>query len=200
MNTATKLGPGRGRRRVALGSGFTLVEVMVATVLLSFILVSILTTLIDAYRLAAKARYVDHARYVLKSFADQFLTQQTTDSSGNILPMFVATGQTAWGLSWTNFDGTTSSGGSNQSSAPISIPVKLGDNMGTTFTAYISRQVWYVQTTSGTGFGWTTSVPQNSSAGYILEAQFSASFDPTMSQMLNLPMPPVVITVLRAVP
>ena len=63
-------------RRAASPEGFTLVEVMVATILLSMIILGILQVLIGSYRVAAKARYNDHARYIIKSFADQFLTQQ----------------------------------------------------------------------------------------------------------------------------
>ena len=79
-----------GRRKSA-GGGFTLVEVMVATVLLSMIILGILAVLIGSYRVAAKARYADQARYVIKSFADQFLTQQPLDSNGNTLTLFQPT-------------------------------------------------------------------------------------------------------------
>jgi prepilin-type N-terminal cleavage/methylation domain-containing protein len=197
MNFALVQSPSQGPRRVQ--SGFTLVEVMVATVLLSFIILSILSAMIGAYRIAAKARYNDHARYVIKSFADQFLTQQTTDTSGNVLPLFLPTSQTGYGLSWTNYDGSTASGGTNQSTAPASIPVLLGDNTGAPITAYVSRAVWYVFT-SGTQSGQPTSLPQNGSAGYVLRADFTVTYDNSAQTYVGLPLHPLTLTVLRSVP
>src|SRR6202453_509844 len=88
MKLAPEPGSRTGLSRDSSGSGFTLVEVMVATVLLSMIILGILAVLIGSYRVAAKARYNDHARYVVKSFADQFLTQQSSDTNGTILPLF----------------------------------------------------------------------------------------------------------------
>src|SRR5271157_3575139 len=93
-------GPRRGSSRL----GFTLVETMIATVLLSMIILSILAVLIGSYRVAAKARYNDHARYVVKSLADQFLTQQTTDGFGNTLALFQDTTPTGTGLTWTDLN------------------------------------------------------------------------------------------------
>src|SRR5271170_5673612 len=78
LNPAPRQSPQPGQRRAASGRGFTLVETMVATVLLSMMILGILQVLIGSYRLAAKARYNDHARYIIKSFADQFLTEQST--------------------------------------------------------------------------------------------------------------------------
>lgn len=109
---------------------------MVATVLLSMIIISILAVLIGSYRVAAKARYNDHARYVVKSLADQFLTQQTTDTFGNTLALFDITSATGAGMSWTNSDGSpgiqTGQG----------LMVLLGDNTGAPVQAYVNRTVW----------------------------------------------------------
>jgi prepilin-type N-terminal cleavage/methylation domain-containing protein len=100
-------------RRAARKNGFTLVEVMVATTLLTMVGLGILSVLVGAYRVAAKARYRDQARYVIKSFADQFLTQQPADLSGNTYTLFQVTtdsnGNSApvgTGITWTNSDGT----------------------------------------------------------------------------------------------
>ena len=196
MKLAAKPGPSQGRA-APRRAGFTLVEVMVATVLLSMIILGILAVLIGAYRVAAKARYNDHARYVVKSFADQFLTQQTTDSSGNTLPMFTApTSATGYGLSWTNSDGSVSSGGTDQAAAPASITVLLGDNTGAPLTAQVSRTVWYLYTTGGSGtIGQPTTLPQTGSAGYILRADFTISYS-----FLGGAIPPITITANRSVP
>jgi Tfp pilus assembly protein PilV len=196
MNSAFKPGSRPRHSRGGRGAGFTLVEVMVATVLLSMIIVGILAVLIGAYRVAAKARYNDHARYVVKSFADQFLTQQTTDANGNTLPLFMATSATGYGLSWTNSDGTTSSGGTIQSMAPTSIAVLLGDTTGAPVTAQVSRTVWYLYTTGGTAqIGQTTNTPQNGSAGYMMRADFTISYS-----VLGAALPPITLTATRSVP
>lgn len=189
MNLAPKPGPYPGPRRDARGSGFTLVEVMVATVLLSMIILSILAVLIGAYRVAAKARYNDHARYIVKSFGDQFLTQDTTDALGNTLEFFIATTTTGYGMSWTNSDGSTVSG----SNGSASMPILLGDTTGAPITANVSRTVWYLYP-SGANIGQPTSTPQNASAGCMLRADFTISYT-FLGQALSQ-----TISVVRAVP
>jgi type II secretory pathway pseudopilin PulG len=158
------------------------VEVMVATVLLSLIIVSILSALIGAYRVAAKARFNDHARYVIKSFSDQFLTQATTDINGNTLTMFQVTVDPnpgpnlghqcalGTGLSWTNYDGS----GGSPTAGNYGYNVILGDNTGSNapITAVVSRSVWYLYSSTGA----ETLLPQNQSAGYLLEGTFTITF------------------------
>ena len=167
-------------------------EVMVATVLLSMIILAILSVLIGAYRVAAKARYNDHARYIIKSLSDQFLTQQTTDTSGNTLPMFQTTvdpnpgpnygNQTplGTGISWTNSDGSTG----YLTVGSYGYQVLLGDNTGAPITATVTRSVWYLYDSTGQ----TTLLVQNKSAGYMLEGDFSISyplFGGTMKQSIS---------------
>jgi type II secretory pathway pseudopilin PulG len=178
MNLPPKAALPNGRRLDG-AKGFTLVEVMVATVLLSMIILGILAVLIGSYRVAAKARYRDHARYIIKSYADQFLTQQTTDISGNLQPLFTESSQTAYGLSWTNSDGTVVSGGNVQTSAPVAIAVQLGDNTGAPITALVSRTVWYLipgYPVASASAGQVTSIMQNGSAGYLLRGDFNISY------------------------
>jgi prepilin-type N-terminal cleavage/methylation domain-containing protein len=169
-----------GRHRARARQGFTLVEVMVATVLLSLIIVSILSALIGAYRVASKARYNDHARYVIKSLSDQFLTQQTTDTSGNTLPMFQTTvdpnpGPTlgnftplGTGISWTNSDGSSGT----LTAGSYGYNVLLGDNTGAPVTATVTRSVWYIYPSTGQ----PTLIPQNGSAGAMLRGDFTITF------------------------
>jgi Tfp pilus assembly protein PilV len=156
-------------RRSSTRRGFTLVETMIATVLLSMIILSILAVLIGSYRVAAKARYNDHARYVVKSLADQFLTQQTVDTSGATLTLFQDSSPTGTGMVWTNWDGTTATG------TAAGLPVVLGDNTGAPITANVTRTVWYVYA-SGVNAGQVTSIPQNGSAGYLLRGDFTITY------------------------
>jgi len=174
-------------RRDSSKRGFTLAETMIATVLLSMIILSILAVLIGSYRVAAKARYNDHARYVVKSLADQFLTQQTTDGFGNTLPLFQDTTPTGTGLTWTDLNGTQVTGDAG------GLAVILGENTGAPITANVTRTVWYVYA-SGANAGQVTSVPQNGSAGYMLRGDFTITY-PFMGNTLSQ-----TVSAIRSVP
>jgi prepilin-type N-terminal cleavage/methylation domain-containing protein len=171
---AVPTAPRRSPRR----KGFTLVEVMVATTLLTMVGMGILSVFIGAYRVAAKARYRDHARYIIKSFADQFLTQQTSDSqTGVTFTMFVPTvdggGNSVplgTGLSWTNTDGT--SGQLSSDSIGATYTVYIGDNTGTPIPATVTRWVRYVDPTTG----FASLISNQTSAGSLLEGDFTISY------------------------
>lgn len=187
MSPAPVIGPCEGPRRAAPRRGFTLVETMVATVLLAMIILGILQVLIGSYRVAAKARYRDHARYIIKSFADQFLTQQATDSNGNTLPFFQVTvdgsgNATPLGteMSWTNSDGTT--GYSSTTALPdtsgVSVVglyfyVKLGDTTGAPITATVQRSVRYVYPGS---VGAASLIVDSQPQGFLLEGDFTIQY------------------------
>jgi prepilin-type N-terminal cleavage/methylation domain-containing protein len=178
MNPATEQSPAAGPRRAMKARGFTLVETMVATVLLSMMILSILQVMIGSYRVAAKARYNDHARYIIKSFADQFLTQSSTDGSGNTLSLFVPTSQTGVGLTWvaTNPTGgqTTYVGSALTSPTTGGLQVPLSDS--TTgekpIMATVSYQVWYIDPTTGV----TSSTATSLAAGQLLRGDFTATY------------------------
>jgi type II secretory pathway pseudopilin PulG len=169
---------------------------MVATVLLSMIILGILSVMIGAYRVAAKARYADHARYVIKSMADQFVTQQYYDSNtGSTLPMFQITtdanGNAApvgTGMSWTNSDGSV--GYASSGPIPAYFYVLLGDNSGAPIVAQVTRQVWYLYPSSGQ----PTLVTQNAPAGYMLRADFVITYPYQGVQMSQ------TITAVRSIP
>ncbi len=179
---------------------------MVSTVLLSMMALGILQSLIFSYQVGAKARATDHARFFVKSFADQFLTQPTQDSQGNLLPMFSVTSSTGYGLSWTitNPDGTqtTVNGGASPDLAAPYISIPLGDVPGSNGTnAQITRTVWYLNppvfapavATSTPGVPTLTQPVQ--SAGYILRADFTVTFT-----TVGKSPPPITVSVLRSVP
>lgn len=171
-----------------------MVETMIATVLLSMIILSILAVLIGSYRVAAKARYNDHARYVVKSFADQFLTQQTGTSSGPYT-LFVVTGATptGTGMTWTNYDGTVATG------TAAGLSVILGDNTGAPILANVTRSVWYVYPGGTANAGNPTTIAQNSSGGSLLRGDFTItySFPPSSPQAETLTQ---TVSVMRACP
>jgi hypothetical protein len=151
---------------------------MVATVLLSMIILGILQVLIGSYRVAAKARYNDHARYIIKSMADQFLTQQTFDNNGNTLTLFQPTVDgggnlhpLGTGLTWTNSDG--SPGTVSSDALGQYFYVKLGDNSGAPITATVTRTVQYLYPYPS---GQPTLDTQSAPPGYILQAVFTITF------------------------
>jgi hypothetical protein len=154
---------------------------MVATVLLSMMILGILQVMIGSYRVAAKARYNDHARYIIKSFADQFLTQSSTDASGNVLPLFIPTVPavpTGTGLTWVATSPTgvqsTYTGGALTSPTAGGLQVPLSD--ATTgekpIMATVSFQVWNINpSTGGTSLN---SVPE--AAGDLLRGDFTVTY------------------------
>jgi prepilin-type N-terminal cleavage/methylation domain-containing protein len=174
-------GTSAGRHRDAARRGFTLVETMVATVLLSMMILGILQVMIGSYRVAAKARYNDHARYIIKSFADQFLTQASADLSGNTLPLFVPTvpaSPTGIGLTWvaTSPSGvqTTYTGValSSPTSGGLQVPLSDATTGEKPIYATVSYQVWNVDpSTGGTSLN---AVP--AAAGELLRGDFTVTY------------------------
>jgi type II secretory pathway pseudopilin PulG len=168
---------------------------MVATVLLSMIIVGILSVLIGAYRVSAKARVADHARYVIKSLSEQFLTQATADTSGTVYTMFQLTlnpntgnqQPMGTGIKWTNSDGSHELLSSDQSYCTV----KLDDTTGTPINANVTRSVWYLYDTDGS----ETLLNQNKSGGYMIEGTFTISYS-----IFNVQVPPISLTNIRAFP
>jgi Tfp pilus assembly protein PilV len=147
---------------------------MVATTLLTMVGLGILSVLVGAYRVAAKARYRDQARYVVKSLADQFLTQQPADVSGNTYTMFQVTVDTngnssplGTGISWTNTDGTSG----NVSSDTLSYSINLGNNTAKPIIATVTRKVSYIDIG-----GNATLIYSPAAAGNLLEGDFTISY------------------------
>jgi type II secretory pathway pseudopilin PulG len=172
---------------------------MVATVLLSMMILGILQVLVGSYRLSAKARYNDHARYIIKSFADQFLTQQTTyppgsPLAGSVIPFFVPTSQTGVGLTWvstapsgsqTTYTGNTLSATSAANPPGPGLQVPLADtNTGEKpIWATVSYQVWNIDPSTG-----QPSAPITEAAGALLRADFTVTFQMngrTISQTIS---------------
>jgi prepilin-type N-terminal cleavage/methylation domain-containing protein len=197
-NLAPGQSPQPGPRRAAPERGFTLVETMVATVLLSMMILGILQVLIGSYRLAAKARYNDHARYIIKSLADQFLTEQTTYTTGaqggDTISFFSPTGPTGTNLTWVQTLPNGSQSTINGGPLPGGLQVPLSDYTTgeAPITATVSYQVWNID--PSTGEPTTGGVVINSAAGALLRADFTVTF-PYQGQTLSQ-----TISVIRATP
>ena len=94
-----------------LRSGLTLVEVMVSAVVMAGVLLAVLGSVIQAYRMNEDARRQDQVRAILQSFADDFMCAKIRDASKAIVPFFQVTmTPTGTGLSWTDGSGATSVG------------------------------------------------------------------------------------------
>jgi prepilin-type N-terminal cleavage/methylation domain-containing protein len=192
-NPAPKQKRSAGLRHRLFSRGFTLVEVMVATVLLSMVILGILAVLIGSYRVAAKARYNDHARYIVKSLADQFLTQDSIDpQTGETITMFVPTSGTGLGLSWT----TTAADGTQTvaTGTAAGLQVALSDTATTgdaPVIAKVMRSVWYVDPASGN----VSLNPIPNSAGAMLRGDFTVSY-----QFMGATLPPQTVSAIRATP
>jgi type II secretory pathway pseudopilin PulG len=182
INPALKKSLSTRRRRAGAAPGFTLVETMVATVLLSMMILGILQVMIGSYRVAAKARYNDHARYIIKSFADQFLTQSSTDlTTGAVLPLFVPTvpaAPTGIGLTWVATTPTgsqvtyTGSSLTTPTSGGLQVPLSDATTGEKPIYATVSFQVWNIDPSSGATS--LNAVP--GAAGQLLRGDFTVTY------------------------
>ena len=143
-------------------SAFTLVEVMVGTVLFLIAALGIFSGLIYAYRLAAETRYRDNARYILKSLGDEFLVQKSEDDLGGIKTMFAPTeSATGLGLLWQGNQGEESG-----------LTVTLGTNTGAPIAnALVTREVTYLELD-----GMPSMAPASSTGGILVRGNFQIAY------------------------
>lgn len=162
--------PRNGATRIfPLQSGLTLIEVMIAVVVLSLTMLGILGGLFFSYKTAAGVRYHDNAHVILKSFGDQFLVLPAQTSTGGFKPMWATTtAPTGVGLSWEDFDGVSTTTVTGTSSG---LSVHLGANTGAPITAVITREVRYLNAA-----GQIVTSIASSSAGYLLLGEFVITY------------------------
>lgn len=148
--------------RPSPASAFTLVEVMVGTVLFLIAALGIFSGLIYAYRLAAETRYRDNARFILKSLGDEFLVQKSEDETGDIKTMFVPTeSATGLGLLWQGTEGEEAG-----------LTVTLGANTGAPIAdALVTREVTYLELD-----GMPSLTPASSTGGIIVRGNFRIAY------------------------
>jgi len=140
---------------------------MIATLVLAFLVLSIFTGLIFSYRLSAHTRYRDHARYVLKSVGDEFLTRQAEDASGTLKPLFaLTTSPTGRGVSWRGVYGDS------MPNPNAGLKVTLGTSTGAVIDdALLTRNVTYLSDT-----GTVSLTAPASSAGVLLRGDFKIRY------------------------
>ncbi|MBL9191660.1 MAG: prepilin-type N-terminal cleavage/methylation domain-containing protein, partial [Opitutaceae bacterium] len=159
----TRLGRSwKGHRWPRRDAGFTMIETILASVVLLILILGVFAGLVHSYRLSANTRYRDHARYILKSLGDEFLIQKAEAADGSLNAMFQpTTTATGTGLSWQGATGGTTG-----------LTVTLGTSTGALITnAVVTRDVTYL---SSTGTAATT--PPASTAGLLLRGDFKISY------------------------
>jgi prepilin-type N-terminal cleavage/methylation domain-containing protein len=157
--------------------GFTLAEVMMATVVFTMGILGVYAMMLKSYELVTLSRHRDNARAVLLSFADQFLRLQTADS-GVIRGLFVPHSATGLGLTWTDTTGAVVNGDLITPWPAAYIPVTLGNSIdntkGSQVLARVSREVTLIDPATGIPVAGTT--PSYSAAGYMLQATFTITY------------------------
>jgi prepilin-type N-terminal cleavage/methylation domain-containing protein len=149
--------------------GFTLVEVMIATMVFTMGILGVYAMMIKSYELVTLARHRDNARAYLQSFSDQFLRLQTTDSiSGATITrtLFRTPDMTSFGgdgLHWTD-PANNSVTGDGQSE----LQVQLGDSTSSVVTGHVSRVVQYLDST-----GTVSASNSATAAGWMLQGAFT---------------------------
>jgi prepilin-type N-terminal cleavage/methylation domain-containing protein len=146
---------------------FTLVEVIIATVVASIALLALLGTAFTAYQINHKARLRDNARAVLRTYIDQF--QRISYAEGNTVRMlFNPTGNSATGL------GLRWGGLSNEieyPNAPTTLEINIGPP-GSPQTATVTRNVQMVNASTGN----VSSTRVLDAAGFMMRAEFTVSY------------------------
>jgi len=95
----------------AARAGLTLVEVMVSVVIMSGVLLAVLGSVLQAYRMNEDARRQDQVRAALQSYVDDFMCAKVRDDTKAVTTFFqVTAAPTGLGLSWTDSSGTTATG------------------------------------------------------------------------------------------
>jgi prepilin-type N-terminal cleavage/methylation domain-containing protein len=148
---------------------FTLVEVVIASVVASMALLGLLGTAFTAYQINHKARLRDNARAVLRTYVDQF--QQLSYSEGNLVRMlFNPTGETertGLGLRWGEL--------SNQTEFPGAPTAPLQINIGPPNSpqpAFVTRNVRMVNAANGND----SDARVLDAAGFMMRAEFTISY------------------------
>jgi len=99
--------------RRAARAGLTLVEVMISVVIMAGVLLAVVGSVLQSYRMNEDARRRDQVRAVLQTYVDYFLSAEINPKSG-FNPFFgITTLPTGDALSWTNVAGSTVTGTSS---------------------------------------------------------------------------------------
>lgn len=165
--------------------GFTLVEVMVASVMFVMVTVGLMVSILESYRLVTKAKCSNEARYALRSIADQFLQAKfnlvsvSTTKNPSGVTLFSLTDHTGLGMAWrkdvNSFSflrsgdteaeraNTYIEGGANG----LVVPLSATGTSGLTMT--LTRRVTNITPSLASGSSTTA-------AGSVYQGEFTATF------------------------
>ncbi len=164
------------KRRVQ--RGFTLVEVMIATMVFTMGILGVYAMMIKSYELVTLSRHRDNARALLLSFSDQFLRLQTTDQNPLpnqppiLRPLFNTTGAGSDGLAWTDSMGVHHTPNAGDPYFTVLLGDSGDSSVGSQVPARVSRTVTYVDT-AGVPAG--SAIP--AAAGWLLQGTFTISYE-----------------------
>lgn len=171
---------------------FTLVEVMIATMVFCMGILGVYAMMIKSYELVTMARHRDNARAYLQSFSDQFMRLQTNDKNSVPLqppitrPLFDTTAVGSAGLTWIDSAGVThvpcfdsdptALNYLHPNPAASSLRMLLGDtatgaNVGNTVVAHVSREVTYLD-----DHGLPTNTYPAAAAGFMIQGKFTITY------------------------
>ena len=150
--------------------GFTLVEVMIATMVFTMGILGVYAMMIKSYELVTLSRHRDNGRALLLSFADQFLRLQTTDLIAGVVvtrPLFVTnTVPDAGGLNWTDTSG-------HVGTVDVQgLHVLLGESTSSQVPATVTRLVSNLDATTGAAVSGVTAT----AAGWMLQGTFTITY------------------------
>lgn len=141
-------------KKPSASEGFTLVEVMIGTVIFVIAMMGMLGTTLLAYRYTLMSRYQERAANALISIADQFQNSPYTDqSSPSLAPKKLfedttASGPTGLGMAWDSdkqffvYPGTAITDTIVQGTATdLTIPLKTVSDTDNLIVGHITREV-----------------------------------------------------------
>jgi len=165
-STDRRIAPQPTACRVRSRRAFSLIEVMIAALVVTILSLGVLQTLTYSYRANEVIRYRDAARATLVTFSDEFLRLSiaTDDGTGTYVmkDLFtVESAATGVGLTWKGVSGTSTG-----------LNVKLGDAGSGQIDAVVTRRIYYLDEDTGVSDGSTATT----AAGFMLKGVFTITY------------------------
>ena len=160
----------RARR---LSRAFTLLEVMIGFSIFAVGMIGMFAVLMQSYRLAARARYIDESRVVLRTIYDQMMSPAADPEMLKITPK-----PTGKGLTWNDSKGSDEG-----------LNVTLGQANAMPLVALVTREVTNLDSN-----GQPTTAEVNGPAGHLIQCKIAIQLVGSSQPLKN------AITLVRSVP
>jgi prepilin-type N-terminal cleavage/methylation domain-containing protein len=150
---------------------FTLVEVMIATLVASVALLAVLGTAFMTYKINHKARLRDNARAVLRTYIDQFQRLAYANDAKVVRMLFnpAEGNDTGLGLRWGKLSDETAR--QIEDPEPTERKIDIGPP-GSPQYAFVTRNIAYVNTSTGE----VSSTITKDAAGIMMRATFTITY------------------------